>query len=59
MDLINGIAAASMGMKQAQLQQAVSINLVKKTLDSAETQAAGLLEMLPPPPNEYTIDVRA
>jgi hypothetical protein len=27
-------------------------------MDSAETQASSLLEMLPPPPTNYLIDVR-
>lgn len=53
-----GIAAASMGMHQAQLQQSVSLSVIKKSMDSAESQASSLLEMLPPP-NNYIIDVRA
>lgn len=55
-----GIAAAAMGMQQAQLQQAVSLSVVKKAMDSTEQQAAGLLEMLPQqPPSSHNIDVYA
>ena len=54
-----GIASASITMHQAQLQQAVSVSLTKKAMESSETQASTLLEMLPPPPNDYLIDVRA
>lgn len=55
-----GIAAAAMGMQQAQLSQAVSVSLIKKTMDSAEQQATGLLEMLPQqPPSTHNIDVYA
>lgn len=52
---INGISSS---MTMPQLQQAVSISVTKKTMDSLETQAASLLEMLPPPPTNYLFDVR-
>lgn len=58
MDML-GIASTSIAMQQAQLQQSVSISVTKKTMDSTEAQASSLLEMLPPPPTEYLIDVRA
>lgn len=54
-----GIASTSINMQQVQLQQAVSISVIKKAMESTETQAASLLEMLPPPPNDYQIDIRA
>ncbi len=57
MDIAN-IAATSIGMHQAQLQQSVTLSVMKKTMDSVESQATSLLEMLPPP-NNYNIDVRA
>lgn len=54
-----GIASASVNMQQVQLQQAVSLSVTKKAMDSSEAQASALLEMLPPPPTDYLIDVRA
>lgn len=40
------IAAMSMGMSSAGLQQSVGVSVAKKTMDSQEVQAAGLMEML-------------
>jgi len=56
---MSGIASTSINMQQVQLQQAVSISVIKKAMESTETQAASLLEMLPPPPTNYQIDIRA
>lgn len=53
-----GIAAASMSLSQAKVQQGVQLSVMKKTMDSQEAQAASLLDMLPPP-NNYKIDVYA
>lgn len=52
-----GIAAASMAISQTQLQQAVTLSVTKKAMDTQEAQATALLEMLPPP-SEHLIDVR-
>jgi len=52
-----GIAATSMAMSQAQLAQGVAVSMMRKTMDTAEMEAAQLLEMLPPSDN--LIDVYA
>lgn len=52
-----GIAAASMAISQARVQQAVSISVAKKAMDTQEAQAAAMLEMLPP--SDHIIDVYA
>lgn len=59
MDMMNSIAATAMGMQQSRVQEAVSISMMKKSMDNTEQSAAALFEMLPPPPSEYQIDVRA
>lgn len=56
MDLY-GIAATSMAMSQAKLEQAVSTSVTKKAMDTQEAQAAALLKMLPP--TDHIIDVYA
>lgn len=48
--MMESIAAASISMHEAQLQQSVSISMAKKTMDSAELAVQELLEMLPSPP---------
>ena len=58
--MMDSIAAMSMGMSAASLQQEVTISMTKKAMDSAELAAQELLEMLPPQPGLGAhIDVRA
>lgn len=45
--MMDSIAAMSVNMHAAQLQQSVSISGAKKAMDSTELAAQGLLEMLP------------
>ncbi len=53
-----GIAATSMIMSQAKLQQAVALSVTKEVMDTAENQSATLLDqMLPPSP--YSFDTYA
>lgn len=59
MDMMNSIAATAMSMQQSRLQEAVSVSMMKKSMDQTEQTAAALFEMLPPPPSEYQLDVRA
>ncbi|WP_124066891.1 YjfB family protein [Clostridium sp. E02] len=40
------IAALSMGLSSARLQQSVSIGVTKKAMDSQEVAAAGLMNMI-------------
>lgn len=57
MDMMNSIAALSMDMSAARLQQSVSISVQKKVMDTQELAAQELLKMLPPQTN--TIDTYA
>ncbi len=59
MEMMNSIAYASMAMSAAQLQQSYSVSLTKKAMESAEQQAAELLEALPQVPKGQYIDVYA
>lgn len=47
MDLMNGIAAMSMDMSAAKIQQSVSTAVTKKVMDTEELAAQELLRMLP------------
>ncbi|MGN0682655.1 MAG: YjfB family protein [Oscillospiraceae bacterium] len=40
------IASASMSMAEAKLQQSVSVSMMKKTMESAETSMSKILEMM-------------
>ncbi|MCM3238128.1 YjfB family protein [Heyndrickxia oleronia] len=57
------IAAMSIGMHQAQLQQNISLALTKKVMDQSETQMEGLVQLLqtsapaPHPTTGNTIDL--
>lgn len=44
MDLTMGIAAMAMSMQQAQLQSAVSTEVLSKTMDAQSSQAAALIQ---------------
>ena len=44
MDMINGIAAASMSMSAMQLETAYSTALLKKSMEGMEQQALSLIE---------------
>ena len=48
--MMDSIAAMSVGMSNAQLQQSVSISVAKKAMDSAELAAQEMLQMLPSTP---------
>ena len=52
MDLMNGIAAASMDMSAAKLQYGVSLAMAKKVMDTQELAAQELLKMLPQIPGK-------
>ncbi len=47
MDLANSIAAYSMSMSAMQFQQDYSVSMMKKAMDTQETAAQELLDMLP------------
>ena len=57
MDMMNSIAALSMDMSAARLQQSMSISVQKKVMDTQELAAQELLKMLPP--QTSTIDTYA
>ena len=40
------IASASISMAEAKLQQSVSVSMMKKTMESAETSMSKILEMM-------------
>ena len=48
MDMMDSIAALSMDMSAARIQQSASISVQKKVMDTQELAAQELLEMLPP-----------
>ncbi len=50
MDLMNSIAAQSMGMSAAKVAQQYSLSVAKKAMDTQELAAQELLEMLPQQP---------
>ena len=57
---VTAAAAASIAMHQSQLQQAMSISVMKKVMDSQETQGAALIEELrqaAPPPAGQQLDI--
>lgn len=57
---ITAAAAASIAMHQSRLQQAVSISVMQKVMDSQKTQGAALVEELRqavPPPAGQQLDV--
>lgn len=51
------IAAASIAMSLSQVQQQASVSVMKKVMDSAETNMNALLEMMPS--SGHQLDVRA
>lgn len=57
---VTAAAAASIAMHQSQLQQAASISVLQKVMDSQETQGAALIEELRqavPPPAGQQLDI--
>lgn len=54
-----GIAAASMDMSAAKVQQAVQTTMLKKTMDSQEAQAEAMISQMMPPPSSNIIDTYA
>lgn len=64
MDLTSYIAAMSMGMAQYNVQTAVSIGMLKNSMESAEAANAQLIEMMDSVPTPSSgvgslLDVRA
>lgn len=58
--MMDSIAAASMSMSQAQFASAYETAIMKKSMDSMESQAASLInDMLAavPAPSQYGFDV--
>ncbi len=49
MDLTMSIAAMSMSMSTAKVQQQVNISMLKKSMENQETSAANLLNMIKTP----------
>lgn len=47
--MMDSVAAMSVNMSTAQLQQSASISVAKKAMDATEVVAKGLLQMLPDP----------
>lgn len=52
------IAALSIGMSGAKLQQAAGLMVLKKAMDQGAMSSASLLEIMPPP-SGHRLDVRA
>ncbi len=61
MDLMSGIAADVISMKNTDMGVAYSAAIAKKAMDTTELAAQEILEMIPqtPPPTGYTVDVYA
>ena len=60
--MMDSIAAAAMSLSAASLQQSYSVAMAKKSMETQELAAQGLLEMLPrqaPMTQEGHIDVYA
>ena len=57
--MMESIAAASMSMSQLQFETAYDTAMLKKTMDSMESQAEALNDMLAavPAPSQYGFDV--
>ena len=54
------IAAMSMAMSTAKVQQAASLAMTKNAMELQETQAAGLIQMMQQGPSfGHTLDTRA
>ncbi len=45
MDMMSSIASMATGMKQAQVMQSVGTSVAKKSLETMEVQAQGIIEM--------------
>lgn len=62
MSMQSSIAAMSMNISQANIQSAMNISLMKKTMDQQEASAMQLIESMAaavPPPSNHIIDVLA
>ncbi|MBS5144617.1 MAG: YjfB family protein [Butyricicoccus pullicaecorum] len=62
MGIESSIAAMSINMSQASLQNAMNISLMKKTMDQEQANAMQLIESMAaavPPPSNHIIDVLA
>ncbi len=57
--MIEGIAAASMSMSAAKLQQQVSISLLKDAMQTQEATAQNLIKMMPQGSSGRIIDTYA
>lgn len=57
--MIEGIAAASMSMSAAKLQQQVSVSLLKDAMQTQEATAQNLLRMMPQGSSGHIIDTYA
>lgn len=57
--MMESIASAAMSMSQLQFQTAYDTAMVKKSMDSMESQAQAFIEMLDsvPAPSQYGFDV--
>lgn len=53
MDMMTGIAAMSMSMNAASLQQEVSLSVAKKAMDSQNVALETMQEMLAPPKGDF------
>ena len=62
MSMQTSIAAMSMNIGQANLQSAINVSLMKKTMNQEEANAMQLIESMAaavPPPSNHSIDVLA
>ncbi len=62
MSMQTSIAAMSMNIGQANLQSAINVSLMKKTMNQEEANAMQLIESMAaavPPPSNHIIDVLA
>ena len=57
--MIEGIAAASMSMSTARVQQQVSISLLKDAMQTQEATAQNLIKMMPQGSSGHIIDTYA
>ncbi len=58
-DMMGSVAMMAMEMKAAAYDESYSVSMMKKTMDTVETEAQNLLEMMPQVPKGQYVDVYA
>ena len=59
MDISSYLSSMSMAIASAPIQQAVGLSVAKMAMDTSQTQAAAITEMMPAPSFGHFMDIRA